>query len=174
MLVDTKQCKQCGRILELDKFRKYSSRSRTKKEGPTGCNTVCKDCESINMKAYNLSRNTNLTQQDLEMLDKIKQHYTALMERGYPPVTAAARKLMNYEQPDGPASLVRAERSLSAFGEIANYTKVLTEHIQKIKDRSYASFDEADAKHKELVDKLRGAGLYEQATDLLDEWFMEE
>jgi hypothetical protein len=61
----------------------------------------------------------------------------------------------------------RAALCLDEVGELYG-------HITALRNRSYSSFNEADSVHRKLTGRLREAGLYEEATNLLDDWFMED
>lgn len=152
-----KQCKQCGRVLAAQCFRPTRSRSKGIYRTTTGSSTICRECESLNTRAH-----TAMRRGDEETMNKLRQHYQTLVDAGHPPVTAAARRLMGLEPKD-------------ASGEtnaLLNQTELLT-HIAKVRNRAYSSFDEADATHRRLVDRLKEAGLYGEANELLEEWYDE-
>lgn len=153
-----KTCKQCGRNLEDTAFRPTKSRSKGIYNTKTGSSTICRECESLNNRAHLALKNG-----DEAAIATLRAHYEALVDMGLPPVTAAARRLMGLE----PLEKVRKTNSL--LQETS-----LRAHVLKIKNRTYSSFEEADAAHRRLEAQLRDAGLYEEAANMLDEWYMED
>ena len=153
-----KTCKQCGRNLEDTAFRPTKSRSKGIYNTKTGSSTICRECESLNNRAHQVLKNG-----DEKMAEILKQHYAKLMAVGHPPITAAARRLM------GLAPLEKSTKQNSLLS-----SALLYDHIAKVRNRTYSSFDEADAAHRRLEMQLREAGLYEEAANLLDEWYMED
>lgn len=152
-------CKQCGQELDESCFRKTKSRSTGRYQTNTGYSTLCKGCESLNQRAYAALKSGNL-----EAQEKLRAHYQRQWdELGLPPVTAAARRLLGLEDPaDRPESnkvLVDADLRI---------------HAAKVRDRTYSTVEEADAVHRQLTDRLQAAGLYEETTNLLDDWYMDE
>ena len=93
----------------------------------------------------------------------LKLHYENLVALGRPPVTAAARRLLGMQPLD---------RGLETNKLLSS--SILLDHIAKIKNRTYSSFEEADAMHRRLEVQLREADLYEEAANLLDDWYMED
>ncbi len=154
-----KICKQCGRNLDESCFRPTKSRSRgIYTPSSTGCSTMCRECESLNNRAH-----AALKRNDEAAIVALKQHYEMLDRMGYPPVSAAARRLLGLEPLNSGRETNKLMASLS-----------LREHVMKIRDRLYSSVEEADAEHRRLETQLRDAGLYEEATNLLDDWYMED
>ena len=154
-----KICKQCGRSLEEDQFRKTKSRSKgIYKDTKTGTKTICRACESLNIRAHNALKNN-----DEAAIAKLQEHYMRLLKAGHPPVSAAAQRIIGYAVQDSKAD----------SNSLLNITDLL-EHAAKVRSRSYASVDEADKVHRGLTVRLKEAGLYEEITDLLDDWYMEE
>ena len=152
-----KVCKQCGRMLDETCFRPTKSRSKGIYRTSTGSSTICRECESLNTRAH-----TALKRDDVDTMDMLRQHYRNLMDAGHPPVTAAARRLMGME----PLQPPKETNTLLANTE-------LLVHIAKLRDRSYSIFDEADAVHRRLLDKLKASGLYGEANELLEDWYDE-
>lgn len=164
--VVSKTCKQCGRELPIDKFRKYTPRGAGVRCTSQGYHTICKDCEAIsNRAAAALKRN------DEETLAKLRQHYKILQDRGLPPVTAAARKVLGEDTApqENKKTLDNLLAQVSGLGE-----SELDLHCRLLRERRYASVDEAYERHKVLVPQLTEAGLYAEATELLEQWFDEE
>lgn len=159
-----KVCKQCGRNLDETAFRKTKSRSTGKYKTTQGHSTICKDCESLNIRAHKALQDGNSV-----AIDKLKKHYKLLESLGYPPVTAAAKRLMGYDC-NGP---VDTERN-SLLITLTSVDAEVLAHANKVRNRDYCSFDEADKVHKSLCDRLKEAGLYEEINDLMDEWYMDE
>ena len=82
-----KVCKQCGRMLRIDAYRKYVSRSKGKYETTTGHHTVCRECENFNQQvnnAYSKPAEMRSNAQEL-LLDKAKHLYEELHRRGLEP-----------------------------------------------------------------------------------------
>lgn len=159
-----KICKQCGRELPVDSFRPYKARGRGVYNTTQGRNTICKECESMSSRAAAAIRKG-----DQEAIDKFTWYYKTLQSRGCEPVTAPAKKLLGFVDTQG-----RRAKSLNdAMDQILGASE-LHLHLQKLRDRSYTSFDEAEATHKALADQLHGAGLYDEAADLLEDWFLDD
>ena len=155
-----KICKQCGRTLDDECFRKTAPRGRGVYKTTQGSSTICRECESLNIRAH-----TALKKIEAGIpvdTSQLRQHYQLLTDMGHPPVTAAARRLMGLE----PLSASKETNTLLANTD-------LLMHIKKIRDRSYASFDEADEAHRRLEDRLKAAGLYEEENELLEVWYDE-
>ncbi len=163
-----KTCKQCGRTLDDACFRKTKSRSKgIYKNLSQGTKTICKDCESINIRAHNA-----LKSGDEVAVAKFRNYYERLALLGHPPVTAAAKRILGIDVEEGPANGRIRENSL--FETIVGQSAELLEHARKVRERSYASVDEADQVHRRLEQQLRDADLYEEITNLLDDWYMDE
>lgn len=161
-----KICKQCGRTLDDACFRKTKSRSKgIYKNLSQGTKTICKDCESLNIRAH-----TALKYNDTAAIEKLRAYYERLASLGHPPVTAAAKRLLGVEADSG-ASRIK-ENAL--FESIMQSDTEVLEHARKVRERLYSSVDEADEVHRKLVDKLKEADLYEEITNLLDDWYMDE
>lgn len=157
-----KKCKQCGRMLEEECFRKTKSRSNgIYKNTSQGTKTICRSCESLNIRAHRALKDNNE-----EAMSQLREHYRRLSLAGYPPVTAAAQRLLG--------SATNSIRQNEALCHTANYDAEVLEHAYKVQTRSYSSVDEADRIHRQLEDKLREADLYEEITNLLDDWYMDE
>lgn len=155
-----KQCKQCGRTLEDDCFRKTKSRSKGIYKNTTqGSRNICKACESLDVRVHKALRDN-----DEKALVELRKHYSLLSEMGLPPVTAGARRLMGLTSPDG----VRQNEVLALTQQ-----HELMEHAHKVRNRLYASVEEADEAHRALAERLKVAGLYEEITILLDDWYFE-
>ena len=162
-----KVCKQCGRKLRVDtSFRKYVPRGRGIYATTQGYHTLCKDCESISIRAANAIKCN-----DEEIMNKLREYYKILDSRGLPPVTKPARILLGVEA-DRPSAKLDALLS-RMLGEDPDESE-LDRHCRLVRERGYASFDEADAVHRTMTDKLKAAGLYEEINNLMDEWFDEE
>lgn len=159
-----KTCKQCGRMLPVDSFRPYVPRGRGVYNTKQGRNTICKDCESISNRASGA-----LKRGDQEAIDKLTRFYTVLAERGYPPVTAPAKKLLGLVDTKAPRRSSLDDTISMMLGE-----NDLHEHCRKVQERLYASFDEADKVHRELTPRLKEAGMYEEVNELMDAWYLEE
>ena len=170
-----KVCKQCGRLLPIENFRKYAARGRGVYNTKQGYYTICKQCESIsNRTAAALSKGDEAT------ISLLTEHYQVLADRGLPPVTAAAKRLLGYTDVNKPKTDRLSDLLASVRGVAAPTTdssvateSALDKHCRLVRTRGYASIEEAEAVHKELLDQLRDAGLYEEINDLLDEWYME-
>lgn len=160
-----KKCKQCGRKLPLDNFRKYVPRGRGVYETRQGYYTICKDCESISNRAR-----TALTNGNEKVICRLTEHYKRLLDMGFPPVTAPAKQLLNWVD-DGNAEDNKLEALLNKVAPAIEYT--IEDHCRLVRERGYASFNEADEVHKKLTKQLKEAGLYEEINDLMDEWYME-
>lgn len=159
-----KECRQCGRNLDESAFRKTKSRSTGKYKTTQGSSTICKDCESLNIRAHKALQTNNSV-----AINKLKKHYELLESMGFPPITAAAKRLMGYDF-NARGGTERNSLLITLTGVDA---EVLA-HANKVRNRGYSSFDEADKTHKALCERLKEAGLYEEINDLMDEWYMDE
>lgn len=166
MDIISKMCKQCGRDLPIDKYRRYTARGAGMRYTMPGYNTICKDCESINNRAA-----AAMKRGDEAMIGKLREHYKVLQDRGFPPVTAAARRLLGVEAEvrDDRKSLDDLLAQVSGIG-----VTDAERHCRLLRERSYVSVDEAYEVHKTLVAELTKEGLYEVATELLEQWFDDE
>ena len=161
-----KKCKQCGRKLPLDNFRKYSARGRGVYETKQGYYTICKDCESISNRARTAIANGNE-----KVTSRLTEHYKRLLDMGFPPVTAPAKQLLNWTKANDDDN-DKLEDLLNKVAPAIEYT--IEDHCRLVRERGYASFSEADEVHKKLAKRLKEAGLYEEINDLMDEWYMDE
>lgn len=97
-MINTKQCKQCGRTLTLPNFRRYYPRgaaaqkareadSQKAREAGTkvGYNTVCKECEAFNAKVNRIYKSDKRTQEQQKLLDEASVFYKTLASRGLEP-----------------------------------------------------------------------------------------
>lgn len=82
-----KVCRQCGRDLPVDAYRKYVSRGKGIYDTSTGYHTVCKECENFNQQVNNAYRKPveARTQAQINLLCKAKTLYEALQRRGLEP-----------------------------------------------------------------------------------------
>ena len=159
-----KTCKQCGRTLDDACFRKTKSRSKgIYKNVSQGTKTICRDCESINVRAHRA-----LKENDQETIEKLRKHYIMLYGAGYPPVSAAAKRLLGIEVEEA------KPRENNLESRLKKYDEEVFEHAYKVRTRSYSSVDEADEVHRRLESRLKEADLYEEITNLLDDWYMDE
>lgn len=165
-----KKCKQCQRLLGIDNFRPTKSRSTGIRKSTTGTRTMCRECESLNVQAHSIVKLIDAgAQYNVDKLRKLKEAYQVFVDAGYPLVSAAAQRLMY-----GGISKVAESTDIRIAVPKRDDLTDLYEHITKLKERSYSSCDEADEVHKALVGRLHKAGLYEEATELLDEWWFDE
>ena len=164
-----KVCKQCGRDLPIESFRKYAPRGTGVYNTTQGYNTICKDCESISRRAAGALRRG-----DAAMIAKLTEHYKVLQERGLEPVTAPAKKLLGVDTAKRTANRSNLDDILSSVQ--GTNESDLERHCRLVRQRGYSSFEEADAAHRRLADELRATNpaLYGEISDLLDEWYMEE
>lgn len=91
-----KQCKQCGRDLPVDAYRRYVSRGKGIYDTSTGYHTVCKECENFNQQVNNVYRKPveARTQAQVDLLSKAKTLYEALQRRGLEPKGRYAADLL--------------------------------------------------------------------------------
>ena len=164
-----KVCKQCGRTLPDEFFRPYVARGRGIYSTTQGRHTICKDCESMSNRAA-----AALKKNDIVAIAKLTKYYETLQSRGYAPVTAPAKKLLGISTTQTKAaSLDDAIQAMLGNTGTNECVDKAQEHYKRIKERTYESAEEADRVHRTLEDSLRAAGLYEEATELLDEWYFE-
>lgn len=166
-----KVCKQCGRDLPIESFRKYTPRGSGVYKTTQGYNTICKDCESISRRASGA-----LQRGDTAMIEKLTEHYRVLQERGLEPVTAPAKRLLGVDTGNGQSTRRASLDDLlgSVQGVVTGESEV-EKHCRLVRQRGYTSFEEADVAHRRLADELRATNpaLYAEITDLMDEWYME-
>ena len=162
----SKPCKQCGRHLSVDNFRKYPARGRGVRATETGYYTICKQCESINTKAdYALRKGAE------EVIEKLRAHYQLLIDRGLPPVTAAAKRLMGCVDDEAKGSSRQSLDDLLA--EVSAETE-LERHCRLVRTRGYSSVEEAQQAHSRLTAELHAHNYYAEITELLDDWYFDE
>lgn len=166
-----KICKQCGRDLQIEEFRKYTPRGNGIYNTTQGHHTICKNCEKISSRA-----SIALSKNDREAIEMLREHYKLLQEHGLPPVTAPARRLLGVDDKHKAdkrsdlASLLGVSQAAIARGETE-----LDRHCRLVRQRGYVSAEEADAAHRRLADALRAhdQAVYEEITELVDDWYME-
>lgn len=163
-----KTCKQCGRELSVDNFRRYAPRGRGIYKTTQGYHTICKSCEAISVKAA-----AALSSNDTATIDKLTDHYKALQSRGLAPATKPAKQLLG-------VATERSKRTNKLDDLLAEVTcgntAELYNHCELVRNRGYASATEADEAHKRLASQLKqlDEDLYAEITDLVDDWYMEE
>lgn len=168
------KCKQCLRLLPKQNFRVVKSRSTgARKSRGDSLRSVCKQCENMNVQAHQLLK---LPLADAVRTDKwrsVVQYFRILRDGGVPITLGAAAQVLAIV--DGLEGRVSTKHAEPAAVTTPTYdTNELYQHIYKLRTRSYSSFDEADTVHKSLVGALTDAGLYEEANNLIDEWFEED
>lgn len=163
-----KTCKQCGRYLPIDEFRKYVPRGKGIYKTSQGHHTICKTCEAISARA-----STALSKNDAETIEMLREHYKVLQSRGYEPVTAPAKRILGVD-----TVVERARRDTLA--DMLSMTQGVGEseldrHCRLVRQRGYESAEAADAAHRRLADELKtyNHDLYEEITELVDDWYME-
>ena len=161
-----KICKQCGRELPESSFRKYAARGRGIYKTEQGYYTICKECEAISRRAdYAMKKGDEAT------IDKLRDHYTMLMDKGFMPATAAAKRLLGMEvaRSTGRDATDTLDTLLASVHD--NGMEAL---VAKLENRQFADADEAYEAHKPYINALRGAGLLERVTELIEAWYDEE
>ncbi len=168
-----KTCKQCGRTLPVDSFRKYSPRGKGIYRTAQGHHTICKDCEAISARAATAIRNG-----DGEAIKKLSDHYRSLQGRGFEPVTKPARQLLGVDSPKPRRrdTLDALLSSVSSYQESSHMDEALQRHCDLVRTRGYESAAEADEAHRLYAESLKqlDEDLYTEITDLVDDWYMEE
>lgn len=169
-----KICKQCNRTLDEKEFRPVKSRSKGIRASEPGTRAVCRCCERVLTQAYGLLKDLDAGRSvDEAKLDRVLSYYKGLMQAGCRLTHSAAQRLVGlYSTADEMrAAATRADDDSIAA---AQHLGDLYKHIEMLRARSYSSFDDADMAHHALVPRLREAGLYEEANNLIDDWFFEE
>lgn len=157
-----KVCKQCRRLLGDECFRPVKSRGTGQRRSTPGVRALCRSCESMNVRAHRLVEQLDKgLPVDSDKLQEVRRHYQMLLDARCDLTTAAARRLMGF----GQTKTVDTADTVDL--------NELYGHIAKLRDRSYASFEEAEAEHQRLIPALRAAGLYAEANDIVDGWFLE-
>lgn len=164
----TKICKQCGRELPLESFRKYAPRGRGVYKTEQGHYTICLECEAISRRAdYAMKRGDEVA------IDKLRNHYQALQDKGYPPATSAAKKLMGVRNEFKPGH--RDTSSLdNLLASVSGVVDATIELVDKIENRKFNSADEAYEAHKPHIAALRQSGKLDYVTELIEAWYDEE
>lgn len=75
---DYKQCKQCGKMLPIGKFRKYYGKRK-------GSYRMCLDCERINSREKYLSKKGKLTADEIEEFEMIHKLWKVQRANGLQP-----------------------------------------------------------------------------------------
>lgn len=176
MTVTHKVCKQCGRDLPISEFRKYVPRGNGIYKTTQGHHTLCKNCEAISVRAANA-----LSKDDKEAIEMLREHYRLLLEHGFGPATAPARRILGVD--DAPkakqrkdlASMLNVSQEAITGSSFTGESE-LDKHCRLVRQRGYASFDEADAAHRRLAAELQHTmpDVYEEINNLMDDWYMEE
>ena len=168
--VTHKTCKQCGRYLAIDEFRKYKPRGTGVYNTTQGHNTICKSCEAISSRA-----SVALSKNDESTIQKLTEHYKLLQSRGLEPVTAPAKRLL------GVATTKQVGTRKASLDYLLDITQgnsetELERHCRLVRCRGYASFEEADAAHRRLAGELNklGPDVYEEINNLMDDWYLED
>lgn len=164
----TKRCKQCGKMLPVDAFKQYMPRGRGIYVTSQGRHTLCMTCEAISAKASRALRKN-----DEESIRVLVDYYKELENRGLPPVTAPAKRLLGYDTSERRHQELSVEQLKDALQQNLAETAI-ERHCRLVRERGYASFDEADEVHRALVDDLRACGLYAEINALMEEWFLED
>lgn len=83
----SKVCKQCGRMLPIDEYRKYAARGKGIYDTSTGYHTVCRECENFNQTVNNAYRKPSeeRTPKQVDLLQKAEELYKVLHSRGLEP-----------------------------------------------------------------------------------------
>lgn len=89
-----KQCKQCGRTLNIVSFRPYYSRRNDDKPSNSGHNTVCRDCEAFNAKVNRMAKIVDPTAEQQKLLDEAANFYRVLASRGLHPIGVYASEVL--------------------------------------------------------------------------------
>ena len=163
-----KTCKQCGRLLPEESFRKYPARGRGVYKTEQGRYTICLECEAISRRAdYAMKKGDAVT------IDKLRTHYQALMDKGFQPATAAAKKLMGLQNEFKPGRRSAATLD-NLLTSVSGPNNILNDLVDKIEKRQFANADEAYEAHKPHIAQLRAAGRLEYVTELIEAWYDEE
>lgn len=171
-IVTHKVCKQCGRDLPIEEFRKYVPRGNGVYKTTQGHHTICKNCEKISQRATHA-----LNKGDEAAIVMLREHYRLLQERGFEPATAPARKLLGVDKDDAPKRRSDLADLLNiSQGAVDPDESELDKHCRLVRQRGYASFEEADAAHRRLTAELQHTmpDVYEEINNLMDDWYMEE
>lgn len=132
-MVNTKQCKQCGRTLTLPNFRSYYPRGAAAQkvreareagmqppESKVGCSTVCKECEAFNAKVNRIYKLDMRTQEQQSLLDEAATFYKALASRGLEPKGRYAADVLSLSTDSS-----NKDKSKSSIQEARNFMRSL-------------------------------------------------
>ena len=165
-VVRHKICKQCGRCLPMEDYRKYTPRGTGAYKTTQGYYTICKACESISNRAAAALRTGNQA-----TIDKLRDYYKELDAKGLPPVTAAAKRVLGID----PARQARADGLDDLLAAtLGKADSGVDEFCNKLRRRDFASADEAYEQLKALRPELKEAGVYDEMNELVEAWFDED
>lgn len=156
---EQKVCKQCGRNLCVDAYRKYVSRSKGIYNTTTSYHTVCKECENFNQQVNNAyTKPIEIrTPKQVELLSKAKILYEELHRRGLEPKGRYAAYVLgiNIDKSTG-------SRTDNYFESIMNQSDIVKESVQ-------ANSDEVMNKGNELlsIELTEEPDVYQA---MVDEW----
>lgn len=166
-----KECVQCKRTLEEDSFIQYKSKSTGKYETTTGRHTVCKECESLNSRAYQLHKTGCVDDKNYQ---DMLTFYRVVLKRGGKVPTIGRRMMgldtMVKEQSTMPSLLAEFIGGDEAATKEDVSLLVLAEHLKKLKRQSYPSLVDAQERQQELAEALKVAGLYDESDKALEDW----
>lgn len=93
-----KACKQCGRMLEMDNFRKYVPRGTGKYTTTVGRHTICMECERFNQTINNTYKRDTRSPEQEQLLEQAKALYKTLADRGLEPKGRYAADVLGISQ----------------------------------------------------------------------------
>ena len=158
---ESKVCKQCGRRLNIDAFRKYVPRGAGIYDTTVGRHTVCKECENFNQLVNAAYRKPvdKRTQKQNELLEKAKEFYEELHRRGMEPKGRYAADVLGTSKEDKPdatdsyfASVLGCSIETAAGNLQEERPKTLTEEGQELLEMQLVY--EPDV-YQRLVDEWR-------------------
>lgn len=122
----------------------------------------------MNVQAHQLLKCADADVSNTAKWTKVVDYFKMLRGAGIPILHSAAVKLLDKDDQ------LRGRRTTDGNCESHTYRMHdLYQHLDKLRTRSYSSFDEADRIHRTMIKDLEEAGMYEDANNLIDEWFEE-
>lgn len=145
-----KHCKQCGRDLPEEVFRKYSPRGKGIRKSTQGRNTTCITCERQNGAIAIIWRKENKTEEDKQTLKAAAEYYKKLVAAGNFPVGPYAKYILGEVKEPPKHSL------LDAFKESIHILDGTEDIIEQEYDKLlHLELTMIPDVYQELLDKVR-------------------
>lgn len=166
-MINTKQCKQCGRTMTLPNFRRYyprgaAAQKRTVQNAETkvGYNTICKECEAFNAKVNRIYKSDKRTQDQQELLNEAAEFYKKLASRGLEPKGRYATDILASSSVGAPGTVGTTKDSIQEARNFMNSVLVPSTYAKEelvVKGHELLEMEltQEPEVYQELVDKWR-------------------